>query len=418
MERRLQQTKLDGARYNFISRQPSNLDAKNIAKTGLTRKLADRQHNKPFFGRTRNTSNLNGKTTVSSTLNRPAPIRAKRSKVAHIPDKFHTIPDGVYNIFEDDCYDDTSFAGYGANILNYMFHAESTFVPNLKEKLEKSNLRPKMRTILIDWMASVHFKFRMQVDTLFLAIDLTDRMLGYAKVEKDELQLLGVTSLFTASKFEEIYPPDIDDYVFMADGSCTKSEILSLEMVIYKILGFTLWKPLECKFLRIFDKIRSVPTNEDVYPGAKFFLEVAKLSDFKHEFLTSQIAAAAYLCSLCLVSSNLCFHEPNEPQVVWTREMSFWTTYKLHDLIGPLSIILQDTIEIQRDKKLSGIVRKYSSQAYENILFSPRMKNSMMEALCKKILSGEYAHLFIQSKKSRIQVTADALPSTAICSSW
>ncbi len=60
--------------------------------------------------------------------------------------------------------------------------------------------------------------------------------------------------MFIASKFEEMYSPDIHDFVFMSDKAYTKKEILRMEYRILKALDFNLGRPLPLHFLRRYTK--------------------------------------------------------------------------------------------------------------------------------------------------------------------
>lgn len=67
-----------------------------------------------------------------------------------------------------------------------------------------------MRAFLVDWLAELHFKFKMWSETLYVAIGLMDHYLAVVNdITKDNLQCLGITAIFIAGKYEEIYPPDI-----------------------------------------------------------------------------------------------------------------------------------------------------------------------------------------------------------------
>lgn len=67
-----------------------------------------------------------------------------------------------------------------------------------------------MRAFLVDWLAELHFKFKMWPETLYVAIGLMDHYLAVVNdITKDNLQCLGITAIFIAGKYEEIYPPDI-----------------------------------------------------------------------------------------------------------------------------------------------------------------------------------------------------------------
>ena len=77
-------------------------------------------------------------------------------------------------------------------------------------------------------------------------------------VAKGQLQLVGVTAMFLASKYEEMYVPAIEDFVYMTDNTYTKAEIRQMEIEILKTLNFLLCKPLPLHFLRRFSKAAMV----------------------------------------------------------------------------------------------------------------------------------------------------------------
>lgn len=82
-----------------------------------------------------------------------------------------------------------------------------------------------MRAILVDWLAEVHLKFRLVPETLYLTINIVDRYLSRATVSKKNLQLIGVTSLMIAAKYEEIYPMGLDDLVYICDSAYNRSDV-------------------------------------------------------------------------------------------------------------------------------------------------------------------------------------------------
>jgi Cyclin, N-terminal domain len=59
-------------------------------------------------------------------------------------------------------------------------------------------------------------------------------------VPRRQLQLVGVAALFIASKYEELYPPEINDYVFIADDAYTKQQILEMEKQIVRVSNLSL----------------------------------------------------------------------------------------------------------------------------------------------------------------------------------
>ena len=66
-----------------------------------------------------------------------------------------------------------------------------------------------MRSILIDWLVEVHHKFELMPETLYLTINIVDRFLSMKVVPRRELQLVGISSMLLASKYEEIWAPEV-----------------------------------------------------------------------------------------------------------------------------------------------------------------------------------------------------------------
>jgi cyclin B len=112
-----------------------------------------------------------------------------------------------------------------------------------------------MRAILVDWLIEVHFKFKLLPETLFLTINLIDRYLDKAPVHRTKLQLVGAASMLIASKYEEIYAPEVKDFVFITDKAYTKEEILKMEYSILSLLNFNVCTPSAYRFLERFSKV-------------------------------------------------------------------------------------------------------------------------------------------------------------------
>jgi Cyclin, N-terminal domain len=87
------------------------------------------------------------------------------------------------------------------------------------------HINERMRAILVDWLVEVHLKFKLVPETLYLTVNLIDRYLEVEQVSRPKLQLVGVTSLLIASKYEEIYPPELRDLVYICDRAYTRSDV-------------------------------------------------------------------------------------------------------------------------------------------------------------------------------------------------
>lgn len=102
----------------------------------------------------------------------------------------------------------------------------------------QSELTWDMRVTLIDWLLQVHLRYHMLPETLWIAINIIDRFLSNRTVSVVKLQLVGITAIFIAAKYEEILAPSVDEFVFMTEEGFTKDEILKGERIILQALDF------------------------------------------------------------------------------------------------------------------------------------------------------------------------------------
>ena len=93
----------------------------------------------------------------------------------------------------------------------------------------QKDINENVRAILVDWIISVHAKFKLLPETLYLTINLIDRYFARFVVMKADVQLVGVASLLIATKYEEIYPPTVKDFIYLTDNTYTKEKILQME---------------------------------------------------------------------------------------------------------------------------------------------------------------------------------------------
>lgn len=148
-----------------------------------------------------------------------------------------------------------------------------------------------MRGILVDWLVEVHCKFRLMPETLFLAVNIIDRFLSLRVVSLVKLQLVGITAMFIAAKYEEVMAPSIHNFIYMADGGYTDEEILKAERYILQVLEFRLSYPNPLNFLRRNSKADTYDIQARTV--AKYLMEIPLVD---HRFLAcppSHIAAAA-----------------------------------------------------------------------------------------------------------------------------
>jgi len=119
----------------------------------------------------------------------------------------------------------------------------------------KHKITPALRARMIDWMIEVLTNFKCDDQTFFLAVSLLDR---YFKNKTDtreisDLHIIGVTTMFIASKYEDIYPLKMK-MVFekIAHRKLAIEDIKGLELDILKAINYKIPAPTVLDFLRYY----------------------------------------------------------------------------------------------------------------------------------------------------------------------
>ncbi|KAK3989189.1 cyclin-like protein [Cladorrhinum sp. PSN332] len=208
-------------------------------------------------------------------------------------------PPNVKNLDEEDLDDPLMVAEYANDIFEYLRDLECNSVPNPQYMSHQDDLEWKTRGILIDWLVEVHTRFHLLPETLFLAVNIIDRFLSEKVVQLDRLQLVGITAMFIASKYEEVLSPHIANFRHVADDGFSEAEILSAERFVLQTLNYDLSYPNPMNFLRRISKA----DNYDIQSRTigKYLMEISLLDHRFMAYRPSHIAAAAmYLARMIL----------------------------------------------------------------------------------------------------------------------
>lgn len=149
----------------------------------------------------------------------------------------------------------------------------------------------KMRAILIDWIVEVHLKFKLADPTLYLTCHIIDRFCMLENVHRSKLQLVGVTALLIACKYEEIYPTEVRDCVYITDHAYTREEVLDMEQMILRRLKFQITVPTPWTFLVRFLKVAKATDRQ--HHRAQYYLERCLQEHDGLSFRPSMLAATS-----------------------------------------------------------------------------------------------------------------------------
>ena len=79
--------------------------------------------------------------------------------------------------------------------------------------------------------------------------------------------------MFIASKYEEIYPPEAKDFIYISDNTYTKQEMFAMEIDILDILDYTITVPSPFRFLERYARISNL--NDVEMMLAQYLLELS-----------------------------------------------------------------------------------------------------------------------------------------------
>ncbi|XP_052310192.1 cyclin-A2-2 isoform X2 [Populus trichocarpa] len=250
---------------------------------------------------------------------------------------------------------------YAPHIYNNIRVKELDLRPSVDymEKLQR-DISPGMRGILIDWLVEVSEEYTLVPDTLYLTVNLIDRFLSQNYIEKQRLQLLGVTCMLIASKYEEIIPPRVEGFCFITDNTYTRGEVLKMESQVLNFLYFQLSVPTTKTFLRRFIQAAQasckVPCVELVFL-ANYLAELTLVEYNFLKFLPSLIAASAVFLARWTL---------NQSDHPWNSTLEHYTRYTASELKTTV-LSLEDLQLNTNGCCLNAIRDKYRQQKFKSV---------------------------------------------------
>ncbi|KAJ3447764.1 cyclin-b1-4 [Anaeramoeba flamelloides] len=196
----------------------------------------------------------------------------------------------------------------------------------------QKKINEKMRGTLLDWLCEVHLKFKLKTEVLYLTCKIIDKFLAKISVPIRRLQLIGLTSMLIASKYEEIYPPEVDDFVFISDNSYTREQIIKTEAIILNVLNFRVTFVSPYFFIQRYIKAAGVGLRSTQYLKLKllsnYLLELSIPRVNMVAYKPSKLASAAVY--LALVSLNT---KKLNKTLLWTDTLQYYTKFKLSEIL-------------------------------------------------------------------------------------
>lgn len=192
---------------------------------------------------------------------------------------------------------------YASDIYENLLKVEPDCLPEPNYMAEQTDISYKMRAILIDWLINVHMKFKLLGETLHLCVSLIDRYLSKREIQRNYLQLVGVCALMIACKYEEIYPPQVNDFIYIMDKAYTADQLLKMEIDMLGTLQFAVTVPSALRFLERWGKIVALDEKNSFL--SKYLAELALVEYHMLRFKPSVIALAAVYLSMKIGKADM-----------------------------------------------------------------------------------------------------------------
>lgn len=314
------------------------------------------------------------------------------------------LPDNIADFDTDQEPSDPQQCGeYIQDIYQSLLRAEKEEVFKITPDLmcRQMEVEASHRRVLIDWLVQVHLQFNLLADTLHISMDILDRYLQVRTLEhrasflltvfsfplsqlvdvpRKELQLVGVTAMFLAAKYEEIYPHSIAEFAYISADTYTTQQMRKKECDILRRLNYQLGKPTPLTFLRRYSKLMNTTTK--IHNLAKYFIEVLYIFTDGRALLPSQCAVGAVILATRVTTNR------GKVADIWSpfMEQHTWYSHKRAAIFTDrvLNCVLSYLHLCSKESRFSTIRDKYSND-FQGVASFPRLY-SLLELIAKKKL--------------------------------
>ncbi|KAJ6253213.1 cyclin-a2-4 [Anaeramoeba flamelloides] len=201
---------------------------------------------------------------------------------------------------------------------------------------KQTNITSLQRKILVNWINDVCQELNLHSETYYLSINYLDRFLTRQKCPVEYLQLIAVTCIFIASKYEEIYSPEIEELSEYTKNLCKPNQILRSETLILNCLRFRFTVVTPKQFLRWY--LRAASSSIKVMLIANYLLELQSLEYAFLNFKPSMIAASCVAAARWILNDQ---NNNNKNKHWWDKTMEHYTGYIESELTECISFLIQ-----------------------------------------------------------------------------
>jgi len=213
----------------------------------------------------------------------------------------------------------------------------------------------QMRKNVVDWLIQTHCEQKLMPETLYLCVNILDRVLSKIKFEvttMDKLKLIGLSSLLLASKYEQRSAVGVYDVEYMADYIYMPEEICQMEKLILQELGWILTVPTPYVFLVRNIRVCLLSDEDKIMENMVFFFSELSLTNHSIvcDYKPSMIAACAVYLARFVVGRY----------PFWSNDLKMCTGYSEEKLLSCANVMMKSCNQICGDGIME-VFKKFSS---------------------------------------------------------
>ncbi|XP_067289502.1 cyclin-A1 [Pseudorasbora parva] len=300
------------------------------------------------------------------SANRSSELRSANPSSFLLPSELQLLDDAVQDLCSGSCMDASMCSlleeaaspqdvlcvpEYAEDIHRYLRECEVKYRPKPGYMRKQPDISNGMRLVLIDWMVEVGEEYKLCSETLFLAVGYLDRFLSCMSVLRGKLQLVGTAAMLLAAKYEEVYPPEVEELVYITDDTYSKAQLLRMEQTLLRVLAFDMTAPTAHEFLQQYGLEEPICARTASLAQYLSELSLLEVEPFL-QFLPSKMAAAAFCLANYTLNGDL-----------WPESLYAFTGYSL-SVIGPCLKALHKLHLSAQSRPQQAIQEKYKSSKF------------------------------------------------------
>lgn len=218
----------------------------------------------------------------------------------------------------------------------------------------KKEINSVMRHLLFDWLSEVATTYKLLLRTYLLSVAIVDSFLSKNDITRKNLQLLGITALSIASKYIEIYAPEVNEFVYISDNTYKFEEVIEMETCVLTCIDFNLVYYSHLIYTSYYCRSSKKKENTPLGFICMYLCEVTPSNYNLLKYSNNVIGGACSIIALQIVE---------EDDLITEIENTFKKSGDYENLV---SCVIDIKIFLKRQKvcKYKAIYKKYKSERY------------------------------------------------------